>query len=180
MFNIRDPWEDYGLGNKYDIQNEKAMEFELETNNVMYPVECIPDYDNYTNLKPFKKPVNERTKASAVPTQVAERSELSGKSGITKSRFSQPFKGKCNITFEQARPELVERNSPLRKLKRARITTTLGIISPLDVVIISDGHAFYRPKVSNWKVFGLSDFAHFYNSAFWAFDCIEYLIRYDR
>ncbi|KAI8344897.1 hypothetical protein EDC96DRAFT_328064 [Choanephora cucurbitarum] len=62
-----------GLGNKYDTQGNEVMEFEMEADNEMYPVECITDYDSYTDLKPPEKLVQERTKAPAVPTQVAER-----------------------------------------------------------------------------------------------------------
>ncbi|KAI8380295.1 hypothetical protein BD560DRAFT_9374 [Blakeslea trispora] len=50
------------------------MGFEMDAGNEMYPVECITDYDSYTDLKSPEKLVHERTKSPAEPTQVVERS----------------------------------------------------------------------------------------------------------
>ncbi|KAI8358426.1 hypothetical protein BD560DRAFT_335196, partial [Blakeslea trispora] len=56
-----------GLGNKYDIRGKKIMEFEMQADNEVYPVECLTNYDSHNDLKPPEKAVHERIKTSAKP-----------------------------------------------------------------------------------------------------------------
>ena len=41
-----------GLGNQHDVEGNEVIEFQMEVDNEMYPVESVTDYDSYTYMKP--------------------------------------------------------------------------------------------------------------------------------
>ncbi|KAG1463098.1 hypothetical protein G6F56_005364 [Rhizopus delemar] len=46
-----------GLGNQHDVEGNKVIEFQMEVDNEMYPVESVTDYDNYTYMMPPEKEI---------------------------------------------------------------------------------------------------------------------------
>ncbi|KAI8369744.1 hypothetical protein BD560DRAFT_490022 [Blakeslea trispora] len=48
--------------NKHDIQGNKVIEFAMQADNKMCPVECVINYESYKDLKPPEKAVHERAR----------------------------------------------------------------------------------------------------------------------
>ena len=46
-----------GLGNQHDVEGNEVIEFQMEVDNEMYPVESVTDYDSYTYMKPPEKEI---------------------------------------------------------------------------------------------------------------------------